>query len=120
VQAEISQFQLPDADVFLILDTLHYMSVEQQIKLVNDCISHLNKGGKILIRDANKDHTQKHKSTEWTERISTTIKFNKADFKDLHFLSAKTIQDIALEQGMQFSILYQSKHLSNVVYEIKA
>jgi 1-acyl-sn-glycerol-3-phosphate acyltransferase len=120
VQAEISQFQLPDADVFLILDTLHYMSVEQQIKLVKDCISHLNKGGKILIRDANKDHTQKHKSTEWTERISTTIKFNKADFKDLHFLSAKTIQDIALEQGMQFSILYQSKHLSNVVYEIKA
>ena len=120
VHADVTLFPLQNADVFLILDTLHYLPAEKQMALIKDCILHLNPGGKILIRDANTDLKDKHKSTERTEKWSTGIGFNKANYSDLEFVSAALIEQVANENGMQFSILDESQRLSNLVYELKA
>ncbi len=118
IYADVVEYPLQKADVFLILDTLHYLPAHKQIALIKDCILNLNEGGRIIIRDANTDLSKKHKSTEITEKISTGIGFNKANYSDLEFVSAALIEEVAIESGMQFRILNESKHLSNLVYEI--
>jgi 1-acyl-sn-glycerol-3-phosphate acyltransferase len=118
VAADVTSFQLENADVFLILDTLHYFSRDKQIALIKDCISHLNTNGKILIRDANTDLKEKHKGTELTEKMSTGIGFNKAKFSDMDFISSQVISETAKEMNCSFRVLDESKHLSNLIYEI--
>jgi len=116
--ADVTRFPLHNADIFVILDTLHYFSEEKQQALINDCITHLNPGGKLIIRDANKDIKKKHKSTEFTERWSTGIGFNKANFSDLHFVSEKLIRELVAKANMKIKIAGESKHLSNRIYII--
>jgi hypothetical protein len=79
-------------------------------------VAKLNEGGKIIIRDANKDIAEKHKSTELTERLSTGIGFNKAKFSDLHFMSETLIRKIAQDNNMKLEVISESKRLSNRVY----
>ncbi len=119
INADVTEFTLQKADVFLILDTLHYFSKQKQIALIKDCILHLNTNGKILIRDANTELSKKHKSTELTEKMSTGIGFNKAKFSDMEFVSADIIRKTATEMNCSYKILKESKHLSNLIYEIK-
>jgi 1-acyl-sn-glycerol-3-phosphate acyltransferase len=114
--ADITQFTLEQADIFLLLDTLHYFAEQQQIALIEQCVAKLNEGGKIIIRDANKDIAEKHKSTELTERLSTGIGFNKAKFSDLHFMSETLIRKIAQDNNMKLEVISESKRLSNRVY----
>ena len=116
--ADVTQYPIEKADIFVILDTLHYFSEEKQTALINRCMENLNPGGKLIIRDANKDIKKKHKSTVFTERWSTGIGFNKANFNDLHFISEQLIRDAVEAASMKISIAGESKHLSNRVYII--
>ncbi len=118
VTADVSKYVLQKADVFLILDTLHYLSAVTQKKLIQRCVKQLNPGGIIIIRDANTDREEKHKSTELTEKVSTGIGFNKASFSDMEFVSAKWIEQIAIDEGMGFEVLEESKRLSNIIYRL--
>ena len=119
IYADVTDFKLEQADIFLILDTLHYFSEEKQKALVEQCMEQLNEGGKIIIRDANKDIADKHKSTELTERLSTGIGFNKAKFSDLHFFSEQTLRKLADENAFEIEVLSESKHLSNRIYVLR-
>lgn len=119
VEADVTAFQLEQADVFLIIDTLHYFARDKQVALIKNCIKHLNPNGKIIIRDANIDLKEKHKSTELTERMSTGIGFNKANYSDMEFVSSQLISQTALEMQCSFKVLEESKYLSNLIYEIK-
>lgn len=118
IQADVTQYPLEKADIFIILDTLHYFSEEKQLALIKNCISNLNPGGKLIIRDANKDIKKKHKSTEFTERMSTGIGFNKANYSELHFVSEDIIRNVVQEAHMRIEIAGESKHLSNRIYII--
>ena len=115
---DVTSYPIEKADVFLILDTLHYFSEEKQKALINRCMMNLNLGGKLIIRDANKDIEEKHKSTVFTERWSTGIGFNKANFSDLHFISEQLIRNVVQEASMKIRIAGESKHLSNRIYII--
>jgi 1-acyl-sn-glycerol-3-phosphate acyltransferase len=115
---DVTSYPIEKADVFLILDTLHYFSEEKQKALINRCMMNLNLGGKLIIRDANKDIEEKHRSTVFTERWSTGIGFNKANFSDLHFISEQLIRNVVQEASMKIRIAGESKHLSNRIYII--
>ena len=119
VTADVTEYELEKADVFLILDTLHYFSRDKQVTLIKNCINHLNPQGKVIIRDANTDLKEKHKSTELTEKMSTGIGFNKANYSDMEFVSSKLIEEVALEMNCSYKVLDESKHLSNLIYEIR-
>ncbi len=119
IHGDVTKFELEQADVFLILDTLHYFHRDKQIVLIKNCIKHLNPNGKIIIRDANTDLEEKHKGTEFTEKMSTGIGFNKAKFSEMDFISSQLIRETASQMNCSFKVLNESKHLSNIVYEIR-
>ena len=112
---DVTEYSFENQDLFLLNDVLHYLPEREQMELLETCISHLNPGGKIIIRDADRDLEKRHKGTELTELFSTKSGFNKTKNR-LFFLSHKTIEALAAKHAMRLEIIDKTKHTSNLVY----
>lgn len=105
------------SDIFVINDVLHYMPKEKQIVLIEKCFNNLLSNGKIIIRDGNTEEEKRHKGTKLSEFFSIKImKFNKADYSNLHFISASFIKEIASKNNFTVEIIDNTKLTSNTVY----
>ena len=106
------------ADVYVIMDTLHYMPFDEQEYVIQQAVRHLNNGGKIIIRDADTDLEKKHKGTKFSEWQSTKLfGFNKTkdENKQLYFGSAKKTIEVLEKLGMQVQIIDKTKYNSNSI-----
>jgi uncharacterized protein len=119
VSADAAEYPLPQADVFILSDVLHYLSDEKQDQLVEKCMSQLNPGGKILIRDADSDLSKRHRGTRYTEFFSTRSGFNKAEDNRLFFFSSRKLKGLADKNGFQVETFDQSRFTSNFLYVLK-
>ncbi len=120
VAADATNYPLAASDVFLISDMLHYISADQQHKLIRDCLNNLNSGGLLIIRDGDSDLEDRHSGTEWTEKFSTQVfGFNKIKQGGLSFLSGKDIEKIAAEYGLKTERLDLTKKTSNIIFVIR-
>ena len=119
VCSDLLNFQFFPADAFLLSDVLHYLPEEQQVSLLRKCIASLNRGGSLLIRDANADLAERHRGTKMTEFFSTTFGYNKARHGGMHFISAKTIEQIAAEHHLSMEVIDNTKLTSNLFYHLK-
>jgi 1-acyl-sn-glycerol-3-phosphate acyltransferase len=118
IAADISDFQMPDADVFIINDTLHYLSYSKQEKVINECLRNLRPNGFLIIRDSDTEDTKRHKKTLLSERFSVKIfKFNKAN-QPLNFFSSVQLEKIVNKAGFKIAKKENDKHSSNVIYTI--
>jgi len=117
--ADITKVRLVESDVFILLDVLHYLPEELQIEAIEKCIGKLNKGGLIIIRDADKSLEKRHKGTRLTEFFSTGLGFNKTQFK-LEFVSRKIIEDLAAKHKLSLEIIDNTRHTSNLIYLLRA
>ncbi len=106
-------------DVFIINDVLHYVTYEEQEQIIKRCIDNLNKGGIILIKEADTKDEKGQKVTWWTEFFSTNFGFNKMPHNELYFTSAAELERIATKYGMHFSIVQDPKYSSNTIFAIK-
>jgi 2-polyprenyl-3-methyl-5-hydroxy-6-metoxy-1,4-benzoquinol methylase len=116
VAADAITFDVADTDVFLLSDVLHYMPEDKQDQLLKRCIAHLNPGGSIIIRDADKDLQKRHIGTRYTEFFSTHFGYNKALNKQLYFFSGKKIIALAKQHGMEVNVIDNTRFTSNVFY----
>jgi 1-acyl-sn-glycerol-3-phosphate acyltransferase len=115
-------YEYNDSDVFILSDVLHYMPETAQQQLVEKCISKLNDGGLIIIRDADNALKNRHLGTKITEFFSTRFGFNKTQDgnKQLYFLSRTTIQNIIQKYDkLKMEIFDHSVLTSNVIFVIK-
>jgi uncharacterized protein len=116
--ADVTQFSLATYDVIIISDVLHYLSTSQQEDLISRCFSALNPGGKLIIRDGNRDLQERHKGTKLTEFFSVKLlKFNKST-NDLNFISGKELTEKAREHGLTVEIQDETRYTSNVIFVI--
>ena len=116
VCANALEYPLPESDVFILNDMLHYMSYEHQRTLLLRCMERLRPEGKLIVRDGNAANTRKHRLTRFTELLSTGIfSFNKTT-EQLCFTSEAQIRSIAQEGGMQLEILPNDRYTSNTIY----
>lgn len=108
---------LPESDVFILNDMLHYMSYERQHELLVRCAARLRPQGMMIVRDGNASGSRrKHRLTRFTELLSTRIiSFNKAA-EELCFTSAAQIEAIAHECGMTIETIQNDKYTSNTIY----
>ena len=53
------EYPLPESDVFILNDMLHYMSYEHQQTLLLKCAGRLRSQGMIIIRDGNSANASK-------------------------------------------------------------
>jgi 1-acyl-sn-glycerol-3-phosphate acyltransferase len=112
-------FNYPVADVFLLCDVLHYIPEEKQEQLLTNCIEHLNPGGIIIIRDADKELQKRHLGTRYTEFFSTRFGFNKSINKRLFFFSSRQISELARRNNMSVEIIDNAKFTSNLLYILR-
>jgi 2-polyprenyl-3-methyl-5-hydroxy-6-metoxy-1,4-benzoquinol methylase len=116
IHANIVEFSLAKYDVIIIADVLHYLTREDQEKLLGNCFKALNPGGRLIVRDGNSDLKERHKGTKLTEFFSVKLlKFNKS-VNDLNFISGKMLEKLAKENGYEFCILDETKLTSNVIF----
>jgi Predicted exporters of the RND superfamily len=116
VCANAIEHEIPQSDIFILNDVLHYMGMDAQEALIQKCISLLNPGGKIIIRDGDVSKQEKHKVTKLTEKLSTEIfKFNKTE-GELCFTSADQIKVITKSSGLEITLMDNDVHTSNTIY----
>jgi 1-acyl-sn-glycerol-3-phosphate acyltransferase len=113
--ADITRYSFEPSDVFVLSDVLHYLTSIQQEEVVANCISKLNAGGMILIRDGNKDLQKRHWGTRYTEFFSTNFGFNKTQNK-LSFLSGKELLNSLAKYDVKVEIIDNTKLTSNLIY----
>jgi 1-acyl-sn-glycerol-3-phosphate acyltransferase len=119
VAADAVTYDYPSADVFLLSDVLHYIPEEKQEELLTNVIKHLNPGGIILIRDADKDLQKRHLGTRYTEFFSTRFGYNKSLDKKLFFFSGKQITEIAKRNNLSVEVIDNSRLTSNLLYILR-
>lgn len=115
---DVTTYEFPESDGFIISDVLHYLQEEQQIQVIEHCVAKLNKGGVLVIRDADKDIATRQKGTWYTEFMSTKVfGFNKTKSDGLHFVSGTLIKDtIAKYPHLSLEVLDNTKLTSNIIY----
>lgn len=110
------EYPLPESDVFILNDMLHYMSYEHQRTLLLKCADRLRSQGMIIIRDGNSANTSKHRLTRFTELLSTRIfNFNRTA-GELYFTTETQLREIAVTCGMNVKIIPNDKYTSNTIY----
>ncbi|MEN8121050.1 MAG: MMPL family transporter [Bacteroidota bacterium] len=116
---DITEEEIPAADVYILKDVLHYMPENLQIEILNKCMSRLSDKGIIIIRDADADLEKRTNVTKKTEIQSTKIfKFNKTKY-DLTYISGKKISDLAKSNGFICERFDNAKKTSNITYIIR-
>ena len=110
------EYPLPESDVFILNDMLHYMSYEHQQTLLLKCAGRLRSQGMIIIRDGNSANASKHRLTRFTELLSTRIfNFNRTT-GELYFTTETQLREIAVTCGMAVEIIPNDKYTSNTIY----
>lgn len=118
---DVTNFEFPESDGFIISDVLHYLKEEQQVQVIRNCVAKLKQGGVLVIRDADKDIANRQKGTWYTEFMSTKVfGFNKTQNDGLHFVSGTLIKDtIATFPHLKLEVLDTTKFTSNIIYVAK-
>ncbi len=117
-RADAEHYQLPESDVYLMGDLLHYLPQDSQRRLVEACMKKLRPGGSILIRDADRDLKERHKRTERTEFFSTRSGFNKAKYP-LEFISGQELRDLVSSHGFELEVQDEGRSSSDVLYIVQ-
>lgn len=120
VHGDVMGFEFEQYDAIIVADMLHYLPAAEQKQVIGKCISHLNPGGKLIIRDGDADKEAMHKKTKLTEFFSTKVlSFNKTKETGLNFLSGSMIRNIAADNNLSCSEMPDSKHTSNTIFILK-
>ena len=118
VAADALEAELPEADVFILNDVLHYMTFEKQDALLERCFSRVATGGMVIVRDGDSSERGggRHRATERTEKWSTRlVKFNKT-VGELHFTDSTRITAAAEKAGFRVEIVEREAKTSNKIY----
>lgn len=114
--ADITRYEIPEADAYVLSDVLHYLSIEEQKTVLKQCASRLRPGGILLVREGDSDYSDRHWRTRLTEFFSTKVtRFNKAD-SGLAFLSGKDLEAICRESGLYFEVVDKGSVTSNSLF----
>lgn len=118
--ADALEYPLPESDVFILNDMLHYMSYKHQHELLTKCARLLSPHGMIIVRDGNTTKIRKHRLTRFTEFFSTRIlDFNRRTIETLCFTSEAQIQLIADECRLKVENIQNDKYTSNTIYILR-
>lgn len=116
VAADAAAFEYEKSDVFVLSDVLHYLPEDKQDILLEKCMATLNPGGKIIVRDADRDLHKRHMGTRYTEFFSTRTGFNKAAENRLYFFSGSKITALAGKNGFKIETIDNTRLTSNLLY----
>jgi uncharacterized protein len=116
----ILDFVFEKYDGIILADILHYLSPSGQREVIEKSIRSLRPGGRIIIREGNRDLEGRHRGTRLTEFFSTRLfGFNKTSPEGLSYLSGAMVRELATAQGMEVREIDSTKLTSNVIFVIQ-
>lgn len=77
--SDLLQYTFDRCNCILLIDTLHYFPVPVQNRLLKKCYERISPGGRLLLRDSNKDKRFRHFITKFHETIMTRSGFTKGE-----------------------------------------
>lgn len=114
--ADMRDVEIPMSDAILFNDSLHYIDVDSQRKILAKAVESLNVGGCIVVRDGDAGQTEKHEKIKKTEVWSTEIiRFNKTT-EQLSFVSADWMREFAAAHNLDIKIRKCDKDSSETLY----
>lgn len=116
LHADLSKFTPEPCRAIVLCDVLHYLLPEVQEQLLERCISALEPGSTLIIRDGITEMVQRHEKTKLTELLSTQLlRFNKTE-NELHFLSRQWLANWAQRHQLQMEIKENDTVTSNLIF----
>lgn len=94
--------QVPPADTVLLIDLLHYFTIEEQDGIVRNAAAAVRPGGRILIREADTERGLRSLATLIEERIFTAIRFNRGE--RVRFRPAREIVALLEAAGLRAEV----------------
>jgi predicted exporter/SAM-dependent methyltransferase len=88
----------PECDCVLMCDLLHYLPAERKREVLKRAYRALRPGGRLVLRDAFRENSGRHRLTAFSERIGVILGQNLAGF-GLHFESLAQHRDLLKECG---------------------
>jgi SAM-dependent methyltransferase len=77
--SDLLQYPFEICHCILLIDTLHYFPVPAQNRLLEKCYECIRPGGRLLLRDSNKDSRFRHFITRFHETVMTRSGFTKGE-----------------------------------------
>ena len=77
--SDLLQYTFDRCNCILLIDALHYFPVPAQNRLLRKCYERISPGGRLLLRDSNKDNRFRHFITRVHETIMTRSGFTKGE-----------------------------------------
>ena len=115
---DITTGDIPEGDIFILNDVLHYLTEDQQLKVLGQCMDSISEGGMVLLRDADTQLKRRTLYTKFTEIQSTRVfRFNKTR-NGLTYISGHTIENFVDKKGFTFKRFDHARLTSNITYLI--
>jgi SAM-dependent methyltransferase len=78
-QGDLLRIPFQESDCILLVDVLHYFPLRAQNRLLRKCHEFIKPGGRLLLRDADRDRTCRYLLTMLYETIMTRSAFTKGE-----------------------------------------
>jgi len=112
-------YEYPECDVFVMNDILHYLSVEDQYRLLEKTVRKLCKEGFIIVRDGDNLIKNSHLVTKLSEWFSINLLgFNKASNPPC-FINLVIMENWAKRLGCSLEFVRNDKLTSNTIYLLR-
>lgn len=102
LRGNLMRMDLPEADVAVLFDVLHYLPAPDQPKLLRRVASCLRPGGIILLREADASGGWAFRVTAWSERLMSVLRGHPR--QPLVFRSAGEWRSLLAEQGLAVTV----------------
>lgn len=108
-------FDAASADTVLLIDLLHYFSIDEQNAILDRAADHVKPGGRLLVREADTERGWRSWATLLEEKIFTAVRFNRGE--RVRFRPAREIASRLEARGFSCNIIpaWGSTPFSNVL-----
>lgn len=94
--------EIPPSDTVLIIDVLHYFTIDEQDAILDRAAAAVVPGGRLLVREADTERGWRSKATLLEERVFTALRYNRGE--RVRFRPARAIAARLEGHGLTCSI----------------
>ncbi len=109
------RFEATPSDTVLLIDLLHYFTIEEQDAILRNAADHVKPGGRLLVREADTERGWRSFATLLEEKLFTAVRFNRGE--RVRFRPARDIASSLEARGFRCEIVpaWGSTPFSNVL-----
>lgn len=101
-QGDARTVEIPPSDTVLLIDLLHYFTLDEQDAILRRAAAALRPGGRLLVREADTERGLRSRATLLEEKLFTALRFNRGE--RVRFRPAREIAALLGEQGLSCTI----------------